>query len=75
MAKAKKNLVTGYQIDSGAVLRPRVLKLNGVWIGIGGKVERKPKPPFSSYTIREARPEEYTELARRGCPLVKLTEA
>lgn len=74
MAKAKKNIVTGHQVDPGAVERPRVLKLNGVWVGIGGKVERNPKPPFSAYVIREATSEEYLELARRGCPLVKLVE-
>jgi len=73
MAKKQKG-IGSYQVWSGAVKSPRTLKLNGVWIGVGGSVKRVGKPPHPSYVIREATPEEYTELAQRGCPLVKLVE-
>jgi len=61
-----------YLVTPGAIARPRAIKIGGVFVGIGGSIQRTPQPPLSAYVIREATPEEYLQLARRGNPLVKL---
>jgi len=71
MSKKKKK---EYCISPGAIALPRVLKVSGVWVGVGGAVMRVAAAPGSSYHIPEATDMQYLQLARRGCPLVKLCE-
>lgn len=72
MAKKKKTQeLTGedlpeYRVPEKYRSRPIRVRLDGKWVSLGRDVILDGKPPQIKKMIREATPEQYVELARRG---------
>lgn len=45
---------------------PKTHKRKKAWVGIGGAIQMRPKPPKIPYTVREATSDEYKQVFDRG---------
>lgn len=74
----RKKKVT-YRVDERAIEAPRayLLKTGKVkkWVGIGGKIVRKGKPPHGDTVIPEATETEYLQIAKTCKLVISVTES
>lgn len=72
MAKKKKSPELDYVIADYVLRTPRRMRIDGIWVGVGGSITIKVKPPGNDVVIPEATPEQYMKIAKMNNKLVTL---
>lgn len=71
---SKKSKINSDQFDVEVLCAtPRLYRIDGVWVGVGGDYVVKGKPPALDRVYPEATKEQYFEIAKNCPALVKIT--